>query len=70
MDDSANQVRIVAEVFRLHGVNYPQQFLGNMGQGDPMRFPLSPLFGIVFGKDGFMSNERETAVHQGISELR
>ena len=54
----------------MHGVNYPQQFLGNMGQGDPMRFPLSPLFGIVFGKDGFMSNERETAVHQGISELR
>ena len=41
-----------------------------MGQRNPVRFPLGPLFGVVFGKDGFMSDEGKAAVHQGVPELR
>lgn len=67
---SADQLRVIAQVFGLHGEDDSGEFSGDMSKGNAMELASGSFFSIILGKDWLVGNKRQTTVHKSISELR
>ena len=67
---SADQCRIIGDIFGLQGVDDTQQLLGNMSQCHAVRLAFRPLFSIVFSKYRLKGNQRQGGIHKRVAQMR